>query len=140
MDEMSAAIELQRVIYERLTASPGVTAHVPAENIFDRSGRPERFPCVVMGEAQEIVEDLTFGRNLVTVAATLHVWSRDPGTIEAKEIVGGIRQALTHYLAPLDAGRLIDLRFEGARYLRDPDGETTHAVITIEALIDEATA
>jgi hypothetical protein len=36
----------------------------------------------------------------------------------------------------LDAGRLIDLRFESARFIRDPDG-LSHGIVTLEVLIEE---
>ncbi len=135
---MSAALDLQTALYARLTGSPAVTATIPAANIFDRADRPERMPCIVIGEGQEVADDLTFERRHTRVFATLHVWSREPGTAHVKQVAGAIREALNGFLPALDHGRCLDLRFDGARFLRDPDGETAHAVVTIEALIEEA--
>jgi hypothetical protein len=34
--------------------------------------------------------------------------------------------------------RLVDLRFEAARFMRDPDGVTAHGVVTLEATVEES--
>jgi hypothetical protein len=136
MGEMSAALDLRFALFQRLATAPAITALVPSGNIFDRAGRPERFPCIVLGEAQEVAEDDTFERRHVRLYASLHVLSREPGTTHTKAIVGAIRNAVHGFLPALDYGRCVDLRYDGARFLRDPDGETSHAVVTIEALVE----
>lgn len=46
------SLALQKAVRERLVASAAVTALLPADSIFDRHARPERFPCIVLGEGQ----------------------------------------------------------------------------------------
>lgn len=56
-----------------------------------------------------------------------------------KAIAGAIRVAIRAGRAALDAGfELIDWRVSTTRFLRDPDGETAHGVVTIELFVREA--
>jgi hypothetical protein len=85
-----------------------------------------------MGEDLETDADLTFDRRHVTVYATLHLWHDEPGLTGVKAIAGAIRNAIR-----LDGSdRLVDLQFESARFIRDPDG-LSHGVVTLEALVEE---
>lgn len=136
---MSAALALQKAVRTRLTSYAAVAALVPADNIIDRHARPEVFPCIVMGEDQEIGEDVTLTRHHLRVFATLHVWHRETGLTGVKAIAGAIRDAVKAGFPELDTPyRRVDIRYEGARFLRDPDGVTAHGVVTLEALIEDA--
>src|SRR4051794_21888170 len=106
---MSPALALQIALRSRLTAASGVTALVPAEAIFDRSGRPERFPCIILGEDQEIDPGLTLDRDHVRVVSTLHLWQREAGLTGVKTIAGAIRTALVGADLDLNGANLVDL-------------------------------
>jgi hypothetical protein len=135
---MSAALALQKAIRARLASFAPVTALVPASNIFDRHARPESFPAIVMGEDQELGEDVTLTRHHLRVFATLHLWHREPGLTGVKAIAGAIRNAVRAGFPELDTPyRRVDLRYESARFLRDPDGITSHGVVTLEARIED---
>jgi hypothetical protein len=130
-----SSLDLQKAVRAKLINAAGVTSLVPAASIFDRHGRPETFPCVLLGEDQEISEDLTLDNGWLRVFPTLHVWTAEPGTTGAKSIARAIRAALASGVTLEEGGRIIRLRFASARYLRDPDGEHAHGVVTFEALI-----
>lgn len=132
---MSAA--LQKAIRGRLVAAPALTALVDAANIVDRNGLPAVFPCIIMGDGQELDAELTLERRHVRAYSTLHVWDRSSSTINARAIVTAIRAALAGDLPQMGEGRLLDFRHAATRYLRDPDGKTVHAVVELEALIEE---
>ncbi|ACB83538.1 hypothetical protein Mpop_5448 (plasmid) [Methylorubrum populi BJ001] len=132
-----SALALQKAMGARLAGFPAVTDLVPPANIVDAHGRPARFPSVILGDGQEVAADLTFERRHVTVFVDLHVWDRSPSFTSTKAIAGAIRAALHGDDLVLDEGRLLDLKHAGTRYLRDPDGQTAHAVVTIEALVEE---
>lgn len=138
---MTASLALQKAIRARLANTPAVTALVPVANIFDRNARPEGFPCIVLGEDQEVADDLTLARQHARVFVTLHVWAKDIGLSSVKAITGEVRRALVfpvQPVAPLDPPFVLsDFRYGGARFLRDPNGTHSHAVITFEALIGE---
>ena len=42
------SLALQKTIRQRLIASADVLALVPADNILDTNGRPERTPCILI--------------------------------------------------------------------------------------------
>jgi len=133
-----SALALQKAMGARLAGFPAVTDLVPPEHIVDAHGRPARFPSIILGDGQEVAADLTFERRHVNVFVDLHVWDRSPSFTSIKAIAGAIRAALHGADLVLDEGRLLDLKHAGTRYLRDPDGQTAHAVVTIEALVEEA--
>lgn len=133
---MSAALALQAAIGARLAADPAVLALVPAGQIIDSHSLPEAFPCVILGEDQEVADDLTFERQHVRVTSTLHVWHREAGLAGVKAIAGAIRDALRGGLPVLSGASCLDMRFEGARFMRDPDGITSHGVVTVDSLVE----
>lgn len=133
-----SALALQKAMRGRLTAFPAVTALVHPKDIVDRHGAPVTFPCIMLGEDQEVDAEVTLARRHVRIFATLHVWDRSTSTVGVKRIAGAVRDALHDAPLELNEGRLVDLRHTATRYLRDPDGETAHAVVTVEALIEEA--
>jgi hypothetical protein len=133
---MSASLALQIALRGLLTADAVVTALIPAGSIFDRSARPEAFPCIILGEATEVPADHVVQR-YTRVVSTVHVWQREAGLTGVKEIAGAIRKAVNGTYPVLDGGRCLDLRFTGARFMRDPDGVTSHGVMTFEAVVEE---
>lgn len=134
---MSAGLALQRAIRGRLVGSPAVVAVVDPVNIVDRHGAPMAFPSIILGEDQEVDAEITFARRHVRAFAILHVWDRASTFVTVKTIAGAIREAIHGVDLALDEGRLLDLKHTGTRYLRDLDGKTAHAVVTLEALIEE---
>jgi hypothetical protein len=75
------ALAYQSVSRNQLAADAGVLALVPAASIFDSNGRPEVFPCIRLGEGQELPVDQldqVDGR-YTRIFATFHIWHREPG-------------------------------------------------------------
>lgn len=135
---MSASLDLQTALRARLTGTPAFTAIIPGDNVLDRGGRPERFPCLIIGEGQEIAEDLTLDRQHVRVILDLHAWAREIGIVAVKQAADAIRASVIEWAPTLPAHRVVNLRHTASRYMRDPDGEHSHAIVTIEALLREA--
>jgi hypothetical protein len=133
---MSASLAFQTHARALLVADAGLIALVPADNIVDANGRPEVSPRIVLGDDQELPADEVVGR-YTKLAATLHVWVKEPGLVQTKTIAGRLRRILSGQRWTLDDYRCMDTRFQSARFLRDPDGETTHGVVTFEATIEE---
>lgn len=134
---MSAALSFQRALRGRLVETSAVTGLVPAAAILDRNERPAPSPSIILGEAQEL-PDGDLDRRRVRIVHTVHVWKREPSLEGAMEIAGVIRAAV-------HAGRLslaapfhcVGASVTGIRTMRDPDGETSHAVVTVEAVVEE---
>ena len=137
---MSAALAVQRALRRRLVASPAVTALVPAGSILDTHKRPAPRPGIVLGEAQSVRAD-SIDRTLETVTHTLHVWTEEASTETSKRIAGAVRVAIES--ARLDLApdhHCVDWDVTGTRFLRDPDGVTAHAVLTVGVLVQRVAA
>lgn len=124
-----------------LKADAAVTALL-GSRLYDTVPTAPVFPYLTFGDGQTLPDkaDCVDGSEVFLV---LDIWSRpaaNTGWQEAKAIVGVV-------LAVLDDGgdglvlaghRLIDLQREDIQYLRDPDGLTRHAHVTLRALTERA--
>ncbi len=135
---MSAELALQKAIRARLTSTVEVTSVVPPANILDRNERPNPRPSIVIGEGQSVDEGDSIARTLTRVYMDLHIWVEEPSTETSKRIAGAIRKAVHVGKFPASDGyHFADCRVRGSRFLRDPDGKTSHAIVTIDALVQE---
>jgi hypothetical protein len=143
---MSASLAFQKMARAILAADAAVTALVPAQNIVDANARPEifpqysgdthsSFPRINLGEDQELPGDDVV-RRYTRLFSTLHIWNREPGLAGAKAIAGVVRRALEGQRWAHDNVKCLDTAFSQARFIRDPDGETAHAIATFEATLE----
>ena len=131
---MSVDRAVQTAIRARLIATVGVTSLVPASSILDRNARPAPDPSIIIGEGQTIDEG-RLDRRVQRVFSTLHIWKKEPGLGGVKDIGGAIRTAIHASRPAIDGYHCGDCYVSDARYMRDPDGETAHGVVTIETLV-----
>jgi hypothetical protein len=135
---MSADLAVQKALRARLVASSGVTALVPADHILDVNQRPARDPAIHLGESQAVDQGDSIARKLTRVYHTLHIWKKEPSLVGAKQICGAIRTAIHSGRLGLDAGfHAVDGFVSGQRFIRDPDGESSHGIVTVEVLVQE---
>lgn len=135
---MSVDLETQKAIRARLIASPAVTALVPANHILDVNQRPAPDPSIILGDSQQVDEGTSLRRAHMRVHHSLHIWKREPSLEGVKTIAGAIRRAIHAGRLAMPAGmHCADLLVSSSRFLRDPDGETSHGVVVVEALIVE---
>ena len=130
------SLSLQAAVRDRLTASAGVTALVPADNILDKNSLPQVFPCVVIGEGQ-VIPDEGIARNRHQVFLDLHIWQKELGLAQAKAIAGAARAALKDRPWTASGLNVADLHFPMVRFMRDNSGLYSHGVITLKALVEE---
>lgn len=135
---MSAALAVQIAVRASLVATSAVTALVPADNIVDVNSFPPLDPSIILGEGQELEGD-RINRTDSRVFLDLHVWKKEPGLEGVKAISGAIRSALSLRIEGNSSFHLGDCRVSSTRFMRDPDGKTAHAVVTVEALVVEVT-
>lgn len=135
---MTPDLAFQTAMFERLCASVGVIALVPVENILDRNARPNPDPSIILGESQS-VDDEYLGRDVTRIYHTLHLWKKELSLTGVKKIAGEVRAVL--HKAPrliLASGfHCADCSVSDIRFLRDPDGVTSHGVVTVSALVQE---
>lgn len=135
---MSAALAVQKAIRARLIATSQVTDLVTANGIVDVNQRPAPDPSIIIGEGQLVDDGTDFQRRHVRIFHDLHVWKREPSLTGANAIAGAIREAILHGRLILDTGfHCADVRTSHIRLMRDPDGDTSHAVVTVETLVQE---
>lgn len=133
------SLALQKAVRDRLAADAGVLALVPANSIFDRSRRPETFPCIIIGEGQTINLSDTIMRNHVRCYADLHVWAEEDGTVLSKQTTEAIYQALQARFFAVAEHPVIDFNVASARFMRDVTNAAqphSHAVISVSALME----
>ncbi|GGA81200.1 hypothetical protein GCM10011491_05620 [Brucella endophytica] len=135
---MSADLAAQKAIRDRLISEPIVTALVPASHILDKNQRPIVDPCILIGEAQTVDQGDSIARTLNHIWFDLHVWKREPSTVGCKAIAGAVRAALRWRLDTADSRfHCVDNHVTSTRILRDPDGETSHGVVTVRIIVQE---
>lgn len=128
------SLALQGAINTRLrnqvaAVSGRIYDHVPAKAVF---------PFIEIGEFQAIANGAQCHDGM-EVFATLHVWSRALGQVEVKTIAGAVRGALHEAdLSLAGAWQFLGIAHQDSRYLKDPDGLTSHAVLTFRALVAAA--
>jgi hypothetical protein len=64
---------------------------------------------------------------------TLDGWAAGPDTVQVKKLGAAIASDLDRAEMIVDGQRLIELSIEQIQYMRDPDGITAHAVVTVHA-------
>jgi len=133
---IEASLDLQKALRARLVASSAVTAIIPATAIVDRNATPALDHSIVIGEGMT-GPDEGIARNRHLVVADLHVWRKEPGLAGGKQVVGAIRDALNDGPLILDSHTVADLRIASTRFLRDPGGLHSHAVLSLECRLIE---
>ena len=138
---MSIDLEVQKALRARFTTTAALMAHVPASGVLDTNQRPSPVPSIILGESQSVDEGTSLRRAHTRVYHTAHVWTREASTEQVKVICGEIRWAIglgrLVLAAPLHCA---DVLVASMRFLRDPDGEHAHGVVTIEVLVTEERA
>lgn len=129
------SLSAQKLLVDTLRARPGITALVPATNIFDRNTLPEAFPCIIIGEGQTVEDDAecVIGSE---VYMTVHVWTTEPGMALCKMIAGEIRRAVKNLSAVVE-GIALDAFFQDANYMRGTTGDNAHGVVTVKFLAED---
>lgn len=127
-----SSLEIQRASWEWLLADPNVTALV-GNRIFDQVPASVVFPYISIGPDQTLPNrfDCLDGSEIVV---QYDVWSRAKGYPEVKRIAEAVRISLNGAPLVLNGYILTDFWFDDWRTLRDPDGLTSHAVLTFRAL------
>lgn len=124
--------DLQKAIVEVLKLAPPVADG----RVFDRVPESDPYPRITVGDEQTADNGNACGDGW-EVYADVHVWSRAVGKVEAKQIMA---QAVPRLLgiSSLTGFTIIAAELDAHRIFTEPDGLTTHGVITIRYVIDPA--
>ena len=135
---LDPATAVQKAIRARLIGAPAMTSLVPVRSILDTNQRPAPTPSIILGEDQVVDPGSSIDRSVVRVHSTIHVWRKETSLEGVKAIAGTIWKALKAPRLELAAGfECGDCRVSDTRFMRDPDGEHSHGVVTVETLVRE---
>ena len=133
----SPALELQKSVITDLKAHAPLMEIV--KGIYDRvditNGGPA-FPYISWGPEQYLPQYADCV-NEVEVSIQLDVWSREVGYPQCKTICDLVKRRIHNRALTLADNAFVTIAVETIRFLRDPDGLTSHGVITIKAIIEE---
>lgn len=130
------SLAMQAAIRARLVASPAVVALVPAASILDKHARPVPDPSIIIGEGQT-VPDAGLARTRHQCFFDLHIWKKEASLVGAKQIAGAVRDALAPSFWSVPGLHVADLLVSSSRFIRDPDGQHSHGIVTLQALVME---
>jgi Protein of unknown function (DUF3168) len=135
MSYQDPSLQLQKAIVAWLKADSGVNAII-AGRIYDAVPGGAAKPYLSFGPFQALPEhgDCLDGGE---VFITLDGWAAGPDTVQVKQLGTAVAKALDLAAITIDTPpRLVELTVEQTQYMRDPDGITAHAVITVHAFTD----
>ncbi len=126
--------QLQKAIYEALTAEPPIAAG----EVYDGIPEGANFPRIIIGEDQ-VLDDGDSCSDGWEINADIHVWSRSPDDsfAEAKDLAAAVA-ARVRGIDAVDGFTIIEHSIENQRALRDPDGKTRRIVQSYRFLLDPA--
>lgn len=128
------ALALQKAIVAALKGDPAVSAIVNGR-IYDGVPANATKPFISFGLFQQLPEHgacLDGGESFIT----LDGWCVGPDTVQIKQLGAAICQTLDEAELVVDGQHLVELTIEQTQYLRDPDGITAHASITLRTMTD----
>lgn len=126
--------QLQKAIYEALTASPAIAGG----RVYDNPPASPTFPYLTIGDEQVLDAGNSCAEGWEAFP-DIHVWSR-PATrskAEMKTIAAAVGDRLLA-LDAVDDFRVVIGAIESVRPVNDPDGITEHCVVTMRYVLDPA--
>ena len=133
MSYADPSLALQKAIAARINDDPSIGAL-----IFD-DATSAQLPFISFGPFQALPEhgDCLDGGEFYM---TLDCWAAGPQTVTVKQIGARVAASLDRAALVLDPPqRLVEMAVEQIQYMRDPDGITTHGVITVHAWTEPIT-
>lgn len=138
----SPQAELQKLLYETLIGNDGVMAQ--ANDVYDPVP-PKPFDAFTAGSKNGY---LSFGPTQVLnddaecITAGEHIfqidcWSREVGFPHCKRMVDAVAAALNNKEFELIDNAFVGMSVENRQVFRDPDGLTSHGVVSLRVWIEE---
>lgn len=125
---------LQTAIVALLANAADVVSLV-GDHVYDDVPKAREFPCVSFGPAT-VLPELAEAIDAADTTLQLDVWAREPGFVMAKRVGRAVVAALHDASTDTGAGAVQSFLLESARYVRDPDGITSHGILTFNILTD----
>ncbi|MBZ9653545.1 DUF3168 domain-containing protein [Phyllobacterium lublinensis] len=138
---MTISEEIQKMLLDTLKGDTTLMALVngvydspPTESV--RFAAPKE-AFISFGPA-DVVDDFAECIDGETHTIQLDVWSRTVGNIGCKRIVDIVKSILNRADLSLTTNALVQIRTPLVRVFRDPDGLTSHGVVSVEMMVEVA--
>ena len=144
----SSGADLQRAVYEALTEDPYLMTLINGVYDFVPEARPD-----VPGRDKDPWGDvqgyISFGPMDATndsaeciesglYTLQLDAWSRQRNSVHCRRIVDQVRRILDNLTVDVPGGNaLVGFTIEAWRFMRDPDGLTTHGILSVQTSIED---
>ena len=126
--------EIQKSIYQALKDDVDITAVVTG--VYDEVPQGTKYPYIVIGEDTALQWD-TGSSVGAESTLTIHVWSRDYGRRECKEIMSLVYDVLHEAELSIDDAHAVFCYWEFAETFLDTDGKTRHGVMRFRTLTED---
>ncbi len=124
---------LQTAIFTALSTDNNLTSTLGA-TVQDEVPSGTNYPVVQIGD-DNVVDFSTKDLAGSDTTLVIHVWSRQFGSAETKNIMDRIHSLLHDSSLTVTGFNLVNCRFEFSDVMRDPDGITRHGVMRFRAII-----
>lgn len=132
----SPTYELQVLAIQRLKAD-SATAAIVGARVYDAVPATPTWPYISLGPSDETSDDA----DCITgfdISFQIDCWSRAVGFPQARHLADAVRESLHGYEFELPTNALVFFEHRQTRFMRDPDGLTTHAAMTFAAFVEAA--
>ena len=134
---MSAhSFELQKTIFTTLNGDNTITSTFSA-TVHDHVPQGTSFPYIVIGEETMTDESSAKTLDFNNFTLTIHIFSRNRGRKEAKQIMARIYELLHNQNLSVTGANHINTRFEFSDVIKENDGLTYHGVQRFRTILHD---
>lgn len=133
----SPTAELQRAVFETLSASAALTALLGGAKIHDHAPAHVAFPYITFGNAT-LADWSTATEQGSEQIVTLHVWSKGKGKKQVLDIMEAVRGLIDDAALSLAGHHLVSIRLRTAEARFDDDLAVHHGLMRFRALTEAA--
>lgn len=130
------SFELQKTIFTTLNGDSTITSTFNA-TVHDHVPQGTSFPYIVIGEETMTDESSAKTLDFNNFTLTIHIFSRNRGRKEAKQIMARIYELLHNQNLSVTGADHINTRFEFSDVIKENDGLTYHGVQRFRTILHD---
>ena len=130
------SFELQKTIFTTLNGDNTITSTFSAK-VHDHVPEGTSFPYIVIGEETMTDESSAKTLDFNNFTLTIHIFSRNRGRKEAKQIMARIYELLHNQNLSVTGANHINTRFEFSDVIKENDGLTYHGVQRFRTILHD---
>tara|TARA_Y100001938_G_C8059144_1_gene416155 strand:- start:1074 stop:1478 length:405 start_codon:yes stop_codon:yes gene_type:complete len=130
------SFELQKTIFTTLNSDSTITSTFSA-TVHDHVPQGTSFPYIVIGEETMTDESSAKTLDFNNFTLTIHIFSRNRGRKEAKQIMARIYELLHNQNLSVTGANHINTRFEFSDVIKENDGLTYHGVQRFRTILHD---